>query len=120
MALLLAACAAVSSPPAPSAVLVTVASSLGSFDEQVGQAAFAGRISATKATALLDESARIRAQMNDARALLRSCVPDKPCEAFDTSLRAINDRLLEAQCRRRQAEAKLPEDVCKLPVRTAS
>lgn len=113
----LGACAS-SSPPTPGAVLVGVASSLGTFDEQVGQAAFAGRITSAKATALLDESAKIRKQMDEARALLRGCQPDKPCEAFDASLRGINDRLIEAQCRRRQAEAKLPEDLCKLPPRS--
>lgn len=115
-AALMAGCA--SGPPTRGAILVGVAASLGTLDEQVGQAAFAGRITAAKATAILDESARIRQQVDTTRALLGGCADGKPCEAFDTSLRAINDRLLEAQCRRKQAEAKLPEDVCKLPPRS--
>lgn len=103
-------------PPGPNSILDAAYSTLGTFDEQVGSAAFAGRLKAAKASQLLDESERIRKQLGDARTLLRGCAGQVPCDPFDASLRGINDRLLEMQCRRKQAEAGLSEDVCKLPV----
>lgn len=102
-------------PPTPNAIMSATYSALGTLDEQIGQAAYAGRLKAAKASALLDESERIRRQLGDARALLRGCAGQIPCEPFDASLRGINERLAEMQCRRRQAEAGQPEDACKLP-----
>lgn len=115
--LLMAACANMTAAPTPNGLLSVAYSALGTFDEQVGQAAFAGRLKAAKATSLLDESDKVRSRLAEARALLRGCGGKLPCESFDTSLQGINDYLAELQCRRRQAEAGLPEDPCKLPPR---
>jgi hypothetical protein len=113
-ALLIAACAG-GGPPSPNSMLLVAYDSLGVLDEQIGQAAFAGRLRAAKASAMLDESKRIRGQLDAARGLLTSCAGRLPCEPFDSSLRGINEQLVVMQCRRRQAEAGLPEDACRLP-----
>lgn len=114
-AVFLTACAGVPAPAGPNSVLLGVHKTLNTFEEQVGLAAFAGRLNPDKADALLDQSGKVRSQLVQGRALLRACGGKLPCQPYEDTLRGINEQLIELECRRRQQEAGKPEDVCKLP-----
>ena len=66
---LVAACGTLDQAPTPNAVIDATFQSLAVFDTQVGQNALAGNLSAAKARSLLNETGRMRTDLESARAL---------------------------------------------------